>query len=90
MAARTTSISLSTSAWTLVADQTAGDTSALLQQETSGAFLVHGAASAPADPSNVGVTVNDGGNPFAATLASGQKLYAKAKGSALSITAMVG
>lgn len=81
---------LTSADWTLVADGDAGATSVLIQLTTVNPALIHLAASAPDAGSGVGIVLSDGDAPFAASLLTGQKVYAKARGSAASIVTMVG
>ena len=90
MVATTTSVALTSADWTLIADGSAGAASCLIQLATVAPALVHLAASAPSAASVVGITINHGEAPFAASLLSGQKVYAKAQSTATTVVAMVG
>lgn len=81
---------LTSADWTLIADGSAGAASVLIQLATVDPALINLATSAPDPASAVGIVLDHGDAPFAASLLTGQKVYAKARGSAASVVAMVG
>ena len=88
--ASTTTATVTSAAWILLADGDAGVTDALVQISTHGVILLRLAASLPGAEVAGGISVNDPNVTFSATLIAGQKLYGRAVSRPVMVAVMAG